>query len=89
MYRGKQIYKVQGELCVPCNALHLSGEPCKTDPDFGEIPAEPEDTNPEYPYFLEEGDPVNLETDTEKKQNLANHIDTKTREQDLLGSQIQ
>ena len=52
-------------LCVPCNALHLSGDPCETGPNFGDIPAEPEDTSLEDPHFWEEGDPVNLETDTE------------------------
>ena len=67
-HRGKQIYKVQGELmalCMPCTALHLSGDTCEADPDFGEIPADTEDTNSEETHLWEEGDPVNLETDTE------------------------
>ena len=52
-------------LCMPCTALHLSGDTCEADPDFGEIPADTEDTNSEETHFWEEGDPVNLETDTE------------------------
>ena len=31
-------------MCIPCNTLHISGE---DDPEFGEIPAETENTGTE------------------------------------------
>ena len=68
MYRGKPLYKVQGELvafCMPCNAVHVDSDPCEKDPDFGRIPGKLEESEHEGP-FHEDGDPVYLKPESEE-----------------------